>query len=410
MKNYTETMNRIMKAEVDEGRVKGNSALVFKNGMEVYYGEFGYADAEKEKPMKRDTIIRLFSMTKPITAVAAMIAQERGLIDLNDPVSMYLPEYANMNVLKEVKDDEGKVVSYEEVPASGAITIMNLMTMTSGIPYGEDWEGCSEVGRRMQVIFDEIIDGINKGERISTREVVRRIALNPLMFEPGERWMYGLSADILAAVIEVATGERYGEFLKKEIFDPLQMPDTGFFVPKEKWDRFAMSYDYIPKKETKTGENEFELVAADSCHLGEYYHEDVAYEAGGCGLVSTIDDYAHFAMMLANGGIYKGQRIISSASVKFLATNHLTSEQTAALDWDSNRGYGYGCLMRVLVNQGRAGSQASLGEFGWDGWTGNYMCIDPEKKLALLYFIQRRGAGTTPLVRKLRAVTYGALD
>ncbi|MBR4277767.1 MAG: serine hydrolase, partial [Lachnospiraceae bacterium] len=139
-------------------------------------------------------------------------------------------------------------------------------------------------------------------------------------------------------------------------------------------------------------------------------HIPCCYPSQAPRIVPEIDDYSHFAMMLAGGGIYKGARIISSASVKFLATNHLTQEQSWGLDWDSNRGYGYGGLMRVLINQGKAGSQASLGEFGWDGWTGNYMCIDPERNLVLLYFIQRRGAGTMPVVRKLRAATYGAID
>ncbi len=404
MRNYYKIMDRILKSEVEEGSVAGNSALVLIDGKEVYYNEFGYADAEKGIPMKRDTIIRLFSMTKPITAVATMIAQERGLIDLNDPLSKYLPEYADMKVLKEVTSNDGEV-KYEEVPASRPITLMNLLTMTSGIPYGEEWEGCSEVGRRMQGIFEELLTGLNNGERLSTRKVVRRISSNPLAFEPGERWMYGLSADIIACVIEEATGVRFGEFLKKEIFDPLQMSDTGFFVPEEKSGRFAMSYDYYEDENGKT-----HLTPCDSSHLMENYHEDVAYEAGGCGLVTTIDDYARFALMLMNGGIYKGQRIIGSASVKFLATNHLTSAQAAALDWDSNRGYGYGGLMRVLINQGKAGSQASLGEFGWDGWTGNYFFIDPEKKLVMLYFIQKRGANNIATVRKLRAATYGALD
>ena len=402
--NYTKVMDGLLKAEVDEGRVKGDSALVIKDGKEVYYNNFGYADAEKGRPMTRDTIIRLYSMTKPITAVAAMIAQERGYIDFNEPVSKYLEEYGHLKVLTEKKDANGKVI-FEEKPAVQPLTIMNLLTMTSGIPYGEEWEGCSEVGRRMQLIFDDIIESINRGERISTREVVRRIASNPISFEPGERWMYGLSADIVAAVIEEATGVRYGEFLKREIFDPLQMYDTGFYVPEEKWDRFAMSYEWTP-----WGDPNGKLVAADSCHLGEYYHEDLGYEAGGCGLVSTIDDYARFAMMLANGGIYKGQRIIGSASVKFMATNHLTQDQAWGLDWETNKGYGYGCLMRVMVNQTKAGSQGSLGEFGWDGWTGNYFMVDPKENLVLLYFIQNRGAGTTPIVRKLRAATYGAID
>ena len=390
--NYGKLMDSLLKGEVDRDFVKGNSALIIKDGKELYYNNFGYADAENGILMKRDTIIRLFSMTKPITAVAAMIAQERGLIDLLDPVSKYLPEYADMNVIS----PDGSLKK-----ASKQITIMNLLTMTSGIPYGEDWEGCSASGIRMNKIMSEIVDGLNKGERLSTREVVRKIAANPLAFEPGERWMYGLSADILATIIEIATGVRYGEFLKKEIFDRLQMPDTGFYVPEEKWDRFAMSYE-----EDENGS----LVARDGSHLAEYYHEDVAYEAGGCGLVSTIDDIAHFALMLAQGGTYMGQKIISSSSVKFLTTNHLTPVQMGSLEWDSTLGYGYGGLMRVLVSQSMAGSQASLGEFGWDGWTGNYMAVDPEKQLIILYFIQKRGAGTTPVVRKIRAATYGYID
>ena len=401
-----ETLDRLMKAEVDEGRVVGNSALLIKDGKELYYNQFGYADRENSVPMRRDTIIRLYSMTKPVTAVAVMIAQERGYIDLLDPVSKYLPEYGNLKVLKQFAKEDGSV-SYSEEPITKPLRLMNLLTMTSGIPYGENWEGCSESGRRMQLIFDEITHDISSGKMISTREVVRRIATNPLAFEPGERWMYGLSADIIACVIEEATGVRYGEFLKKEIFDPLQMPDTGFYVPKEKWDRFAMSYDYFEKPDEK---GVFELIAADGCHLGEYYHEGVEYEAGGCGLVSTIDDYAHFAMMLANGGIYKGRRIIGSASVRFLATNHLTPAQQVSFDWEYNSGYGYGGLMRVMVDQGKAGSQGSLGEFGWDGWTGNYFFVDPKENMVMLYFIQRRGAGTLVVVRKMRAAIYGSLD
>lgn len=390
--NYTKTMDSLLENEVKRGFVKGNSALVIKDGEEIYYNNFGDADAEKGSPMKRDTIIRLFSMTKPITAVAALIAQERGLIDLLDPVSMYLPEFANMQVL----EADGTLR-----PAQNPITIMNLLTMTSGIPYGENWEGCSETGRRMQVIFDELLEGLKNGERLTTREVVKKIAANPLSFEPGKSWQYGLSADVLAAVLEVVTGMRYGEFLKKEIFDPLEMPDTGFYVPKEKWDRFAMSYDWP---------EECSLVPNDSSHLMEYYHEDVAYEAGGCGLVSTIDDYAHFAMMLANGGVYKGRRILGSATVEFMAKNHLTQEQAWPLCWGTNSGYGYGCLVRVHIDQTKSGSQASLGEFGWDGWTGNYVAIDPKKKVVILYFIQKRGTGTTPVVRKIRAATYANLD
>ena len=137
-----ETLDRLMKAEVDEGRVVGNSALLIKDGQELYYNEFGYADRENGVPMRRDTIIRLYSMTKPVTAVAVMIAQERGYIDLLDPVSKYLPEYGELKVLKQSKAEDGSV-SYSEEPLTRPLRLMNLLTMTSGIPYGENWEGCS---------------------------------------------------------------------------------------------------------------------------------------------------------------------------------------------------------------------------------------------------------------------------
>lgn len=152
------------------------------------------------------------------------------------------------------------------------------------------------------------------------------------------------------------------------------------------------------------------LYANDSSHLCVHYDSDIKFESGGAGLTSTIDDYAKFAMMLADNGCFNGKRILGDASVEFIRTNHLTPDQMGSLDWDSNRGYGYGCLVRVLLNKGKAGTQAPLGEFGWDGWTGNYVCIDPVNKLVILYFIQRRGAGTTPAVRKLRAATYGAKE
>lgn len=388
--NYYKTMDRLMKNEIETEYVRGNSALVLHDGEEIYFNAFGYADYEKKIPMKRDTIIRLYSMTKPITAVALMIVQERGLVDLLDPVSKYLPEFSDMKIIQ-----DGKLR-----PASKRITLMNLLTMTSGIPYGENWEGCSEAGREMQKLFDEMLAGLRTGEKLSTREIIKKIATVPIAFEPGERWMYGLSADIIAAVIEVVTGERYSEFLKREIFVPLQMCDTGFYVPEEKLSRFSMNYDW---------RGEEGLVPCDDSYLMEYYKEDVAYEAGGCGLVSTIDDYSRFAMMLMNGGTYKGKKIIGSASVDFLTTNHLTSGQTNSLEWDSNMGYGYGGLMRVLVSPTRAGIQAPIGEFGWDGWTGNYVSIDKENRLIIIYFMQRRGADNIHIIRKLKAAAYGAI-
>lgn len=389
MFEYRETMDRILQQEVAEGRVKGVSALVLHKGKELYYNQFGYADAEKGVPMQRDTIIRLYSMSKPVTAAATMILVERGELDLWDPVSKYLPCFKGQKVWD---DEKG------EVEAEREVTIFDLLNMTSGITY-PDAE--TEPGRRMQTVVETFVARRNAGERVDTQEYMRGIASVPLVFQPGDRWMYGFSADVLGGVIEAALGKPYGVFLQEELFGPLEMKDTGFYVPAEKLGRFAQAYE-----PTEDGQ----LVPHIGSHLGEYYKEDVAFESGGAGLVSTLDDYSHFASMLVHKGMYNGKQILGRKTVEFMTQNRLTEHQRRTLIWDSVLGYGYGCLMRVLINQGAAGSNATLGEFGWDGWTGNYVTMDSTEDLVFLYFIQRCGAGTTPAVRKLRMVTYGALE
>lgn len=386
---YKETMDRLIAREVAEGRVKGASALVLHKGKEIYYNAFGLADAERGIPMQRDTIIRLYSMTKPVTAAAVMILVERGELDLWDPVSKYLLCFKEQKVWDEEKG---------EVPTERENTIYDLLNMTSGITYPDD---ATEPGRRMKVLVEEYVERRKRGEWVDTLEYAKGIASIPLCFQPGATWLYGFSADILGAVIEVVSGMKFSEFLKKELFDPLEMPDTGFYVPKEKAHRWAQYYAVTA---------EGELYPHTGNHLGEYCGEDVAFESGGAGLVSTLDDYSHFASMMVHGGVYKGKQILGRKTVEFMAQNRLNAEQLKPFVWDSTRGYGYGCLMRVLMDQGVAGTNASLGEHGWDGWTGNYVTMSPADDLVFLYFIQRCGAGMTPVVRKLRFVTYAALE
>ena len=388
MFDYKETMDRLIEKEIAEGRAVGASALVVHRGKEIYYNAFGMADAERGIPMQRDTIIRLYSMTKPITAAATMILVERGELDLWDPVSKYLPCFKDQKVWS---DTEG------ELPLERENTIYDLLNMTSGIIYPD--ENC-EPGRRMKKIVDDFVERRKQGEWIDTLEYAKAIASVPLCFQPGATWMYGFSADILGAVIEVVSGKKFSEFLQEELFEPLEMVDTGFFVPKEKAHRWAQYYDW-------DGEGGF--VPHEGNHLGEYCGEDVAFESGGAGLVSTLDDYLHFATMMVQKGEYKGKRILGRKTVEFMTQNRLNQEQLKPFIWDSTRGYGYGCLMRVLMDQGVAGTNSSLGEHGWDGWTGNYVTMNPAEDLVFMYFIQRCGAGMTPVVRKLRMATYAAL-
>ncbi len=387
MYNMQERIATIINQEIEKGEIAGANIMVLHKGKEIFFDCYGYADKENKFPVKRDTIFRLFSMSKPITAVATMILVERGEIDVRDAVSKYLPAFAGQKVWCDGK----------EVPAERDITVWDCLNMTTGIPYPDV---SFESGTQMDALFKELIARRENGEVVTTMDYVNRIAQIPLAFQPGERWMYGLSADILGAVIEAASGKKYSKFLQDEIFLPLGMKDTGFYVPADKEWRFAKNYDMVNG----------ELVPFTRSHLGEYYKQDVAFESGGAGMVSTIEDYSHFSQMLVNGGTYNGVRILGRKTVAYMAQNHLRPEQMGALNWDSNLGCGYGCLMRVLINQSAAGTNGSLGEFGWDGWTGNYMTVDPSEEIAILYFIQRCGAGFTPAMRKLRSVIYGSIN
>ncbi len=389
MYDYKETMDKLLRREVEEGRVKGASALVLHRGRELYYNAFGLADAERDIPMRRDTIIRLYSMSKPATAAAVMLLVERGDLDLWDPVSKYLPCFGKMRVWS---DTAG------EIPAEREITVYDLLNMTSGITYPDEE---TAPGRRMKAVVEDFVARRTAGERVDTREYMRGIASVPLVFQPGDRWMYGFSADVLGGIVEIVSGTTYGEFLRRELFEPLGMADTGFFVPEEKESRFARHYEM-----TESGQ----LVPHTGSHLGEYYGEDVAFESGGAGLVSTLDDYGRFASMLAHKGIHDGKRILGRKTVEFMAQNHLTQAQSRTLEWDSVRGFGYGCLMRVLQCPGIAGISSPVGEFGWDGWTGNYVAMDFHEELVFLYFVQRCGIEEGRVIRTLKNATYGALE
>lgn len=219
----------------------------------------------------------------------------------------------------------------------------------------------------------------------------------PLEFQPGSNWKYGVSADILAAVVEKVSGMPYSEFLEKELFEPLEMTDTGFYVPEEKQDRLAMAY-----QSTKDGIKEYK----DNT-LGIRLSMDVppAYEAGGAGLVSTIDDYSKFTEMLLNKGNFQGQQILFPKTVEFMTTHRLTPQQQAGMDnWVEMNGFSYGNLMRVMTDPWKAGFAAAPGEYGWDGWLGCYFTNIPDTEMTILMMMQKKDAGTFELTRRLRNV------
>ncbi len=384
-----EQLSIIIQKEIDAGEIAGAAIRVIHNNETCYRDELGFADIEKKIPIQRDTIYRMFSMSKPVTAVAAMILYERGLLNLLAPVSDYLEGFQKQQVLTEAGF----------VPVNREVTIQDLLNMTSGIAYPDE---SFEVGRRMQKVFSEVESSYHKGIKVSTIEFANRIGQVPLEFQPGDHWKYGASADVIGAVIEVISGKSYGQFLKDEIFMPLNMIDTDFYVPEEKLNRFAKAYDYNAEMKS--------LIPFTGDMLAIFdYLTPPAFESGGAGLVSTIKDYSRFALMLANNGILGGVRILGRKSVEYLRTPQLTPTQAVTFNWDALAGYNYGNLMRSMVDPAKAASNGSLGEFGWDGWTGNYFMIDPKENLVMLYMIQRCG-GTNPIMfRKLRSIIYGAL-
>lgn len=381
------TIDNLVNQSIAAGEYAGASLLVIKDGKEWSRQVYGEADMEKHIPVRRNTIFHLYSMSKPITATAVMMLYERGALDIQDAVGTYLPMFKDMTVW----------TGSGEAPANREITIWDCLNMTSGIPYPNQE---TEPGRRMDEVFLRLISRREQGENVDTMEWMKEVAKVPLCFQPGEKWMYGFSADVLGAVVEAVSGKRFGQFLQEELFKPLGMADTGFFVPEEKQHRFAVAYE-----NWSTGA----LKPFTRSHLGEYYKPDVAFESGGAGLVSTIDDYAFFAQMLLNGGSINGVQILKPETVEFMSRNYLTDSQRIEYNWDSVKGYGYGCLMRCLEDTAVAETKGNIGEYGWDGWTGNYVTINPKENLVLLFFVQRCGTGFGELTRKVREEIYAKL-
>ena len=377
---------------IAEQNIAGANALIYKNGCECYYCEDGFADIEHKAPIRRDTIFRLYSMSKPVTGAAAMLLMQRGKIDLLDPVSKYLPGFKNQLVATE----------NGFVPAGREVTLLDLLRMTSGLPYGR--QDC-EAGRQAQKVFDELDSRLESDNPMPTADLANRLGQCALMFHPGEHWAYGTSADIMGAVIEAVSGKRYGEFLHDEFFAPLGMDDTGFFIPAEKQNRRAATYE-----ETENG-----LVPYTGSHLGITLtmEKPPAFESGGAGLASTVGDYMKFAQMLLNKGVYNGTRILSPKTVEYFTAAQLLPAQMAEMvDGLSGNlsGFSYGNFLRILTQPGRAVTMGSEGEYGWDGALGVYFLNSPRDDLTFVFMTQRFSAGTMPLTRRIRNLLFSSLD
>ena len=387
MKRIKHDISAIISDAVSRAQTPCAAVLLKHHDEETLFQMGGFANLLENKPITRNAIYRLYSLTKPMTAVAAMTLIERGKLDILSPVSEYLDGF---------QDQQVAISDTELVPVKRPVQIRDLFTMTSGLPYpGETLPA----ERAITAMYERMEAETMQGLPLSTIDMANRIGRCPLAHQPGERWMYGTSADILGAVIEIVSGKPLNEYMHEILFAPLVMKDTGFFVSDKKQDRLVTLYEQKddtlhihPDHETRHG------VFSLPCVL-----------EGGAGVFSTIDDVMTFGQMLLKGGKLNKERILSQNAVAWLTENHLTPQQQSYMNWDSLLGYGYGGLMRMLLSPGQSCSLGVQGEYGWDGWTGTYMTVCPDKKLVLVVMQQLAGAGTNALIRKIRNVVYASI-
>ena len=368
LKKRLDQMHNVMASHVERGEVPGLVMLVSRRG-EIHVDAIGRL-AFDGLPMARDTIFRITSMTKPVTAVAAMILVEQGKLQLDDPVDRWLPELANRRVLRRI---DAQI--FDTVPAKRAITLRDLLTFRSGhgmIPVFPDrypiQRAIAEAGFAPGPVFPSF----------PPDELMRRYGTLPLIFQPGERWLYNAGSEILGVLIARVAGLTFGEFLRDRIFAPLHMTDTAFFVPAEKHRRFATVYGR--HSATK------QLTVFDSPDSGRFSSPPV-FENGAAGLVSTADDFNAFAQMMLNGGALGNERILSRASVELMTRNHISADEKreSQLFLGATRGWGFG----MSVFRGMNERDDAQGRFGWDGGYGTSWYSDPREQLTGILLTQR---------------------
>jgi CubicO group peptidase (beta-lactamase class C family) len=372
---------------VKNGKLSGGVALVARRGKVVYVEAFGERDRETKSPMREDAIFRIASQSKALVSVGVMILQEEGRLLLSDPVGKYLPEFMNTTVA--VPKDGG---GYEVVKAKRPITIRDLLTHTSGASYGsgparDRWEAAKITGWYFA----------DRDEPVGA--TIARMAALPFDAQPGEKYIYGYSTDILGAMVEKVSGETLDEFLRSRILVPLGMNDTYFYLPESKQDRLTVVYSA-----RASGGTGIERAPDPGGMVGQgaYLKGPRKSYSGGAGLLSTASDYGRFLQMLLNGGALDGRRILSRKSVELMTVDHL-----GARTFRDGEGFGLG--FSVVKDLGIRGIPGSVGEFGWGGAYHSVYWVDPKEQLVVVYFTQILPAGGLDDHAKLRALVYQAI-
>ena len=378
-------LDTVLNSYVEKDQIAGQVLLVLRNGRIVHSLANGMRDIGSGEPMTEDTIFRIASQTKAIVSTGIMILHERGQLDISHSLSRYIPEWENVQVA--VPDENG---SYALEPAERPITLRHLLTHTGGMSYGtgpasKEWEDADFQGWYFA----------NKTETIG--ESIARMASLPLDAHPGTAWIYGYNTDILGAVIEKASGMDLNNFLQQEIFEPLDMSDSHFYLPEAKRDRLAVVY------QSKQGGGIEAIPAIDGMRSQGMYVDGprISY-SGGAGLLSSAKDYAKFLQMTLNGGELDGKRILSRKTIELMTTNHL-----GELPFRSGQGFGLG--FSIVTDLGERGTLGSVGEYGWGGAYHSTYWVDPLENLVVVYLTQIIPATGLDDYAKLRSGIYQAI-
>lgn len=374
-------------------RIPGNSIKITLKNKEVFSFQSGFEDVKNKIPMSENLLFNIYSCSKPITVIAALQLYEKGYFLLDDPLYSFIPEYRDIYINKSNGD---------RIKANNPITLRHLFTMTSGLTYNTDTAAFKKA--------KEITNG-----KMNTLDTIKCLAADGLSFEPGEAWQYGLNHDVLATVVEVISGKKFRDYVKENILLPLEMKDT-YYHNENVIERVAKQYQYINSNETnivkqqsdrnnqtKSGRIE-EVGKAVSLIFGE------EYDSGGAGITTSVEDYSCFSSALANNGISEnGEQIISSNSIKMLKENQLNEHQIKYFNWPQLRGYGYGLGVRTMIDRVKAGSNGSIGEFGWGGAAGATVLIDTDLNLSMFYTHHMLNPQEEYYQPRLRNVLYSCL-
>lgn len=395
----TERLARIdahlKRAYVDPGKIAGALTLVWRRGEIAHCSPLGLADRERGVPMAEDTIFRIYSMSKPITSVALMMLHEHGLFRLDDPVHRFIPSWRDLRVFV-----GGNAPQFLTERAQRPMSVRDLLTHTSGLTYGfMERTNVDRAYRRLGIgAFGKSFGGDLAG-------MVEALAGLPLEFSPGTAWNYSVATDVCGRLVEILSGERFDEYLRRHLFEPLGMVDTGFFVPEEKRARFAACYHRAPNKQ---------LLLMDDPEKSAYLRSP-RFLGGGGGLVSTAADYLRFCRMLAQGGELDGVRILGRKTIELMTRNHLpdgkdlTASAVGMFSETAMAGTGFGLGFAVNLDPVASGGPGSAGEYSWGGAASTIFWIDPVEELIVIFLPQLFPSRTFDFRGQLKSIVYGAI-